>query len=145
MITMRAINKGYMLGEEKLPILKDVDFSVEKGEYVAILGPSGSGKTTLMNIIGCMDVMDSGEYYLDGMAIHETDEEELTEVRNSKIGFIFQNYQLISTYNVMQNIIMPLLMRGMNHKDAQEQCMNTIKLLGLDHRIEHKPNELSGG
>ena len=99
----------------------------------------------LMNIIGCMDVMDSGEYYLDGMAIHETDEEELTEVRNSKIGFIFQNYQLISTYNVMQNIIMPLLMRGMNHKDAQEQCMNTIKLLGLDHRIEHKPNELSGG
>ena len=145
MITMRAINKGYMLGEEKLPILKDVDFSVEEGEYVAILGPSGSGKTTLMNIIGCMDVMDSGEYYLDGMAIHETDEEELTEVRNSKIGFIFQNYQLISTYNVMQNIIMPLLMRGMNHKDAQEQCMNTIKLLGLDHRIEHKPNELSGG
>ncbi|MBQ8233300.1 MAG: ABC transporter ATP-binding protein [Lachnospiraceae bacterium] len=145
MITMKNINKGYMLGEEKLPILKDINFHVDKGEFVAILGPSGSGKTTLMNIIGCMDVMDSGEYYLDQMAIHETDEEDLTEVRNSKIGFIFQNYQLISTYNVMQNIVMPLLMRGMNYKEAQEQCMETIRLLGLDHRIGHRPSELSGG
>lgn len=145
MITMNSINKGYILGEEKLPILKNIDFTVEKGEYVAILGPSGSGKTTLMNIIGCMDVMDDGEYYLDDMAIHDTDEEDLTEVRNRKIGFIFQNYQLIPTYNVLQNIIMPLLMRGLNHKDAEEQCMDTIRLLGLDHRIRHRPGELSGG
>lgn len=145
MITMKNIDKGYMLGEEKLPILKNISFTVEKGEYVAILGPSGSGKTTLMNIIGCMDVMDSGEYYLDGMAIHETKEDGLTEVRNSKIGFIFQNYQLIPTYNVMQNIIMPLLMRGMSHKEAEEACIETIKLLGLDHRIGHRPSELSGG
>ena len=93
MITMKNINKGYMLGEERLPILKDINFQVNKGEYVAILGPSGSGKTTLMNMIGCMDVMDSGEYYLDGMAIHETKEDDLTMVRNQKIGFIFQNYQ----------------------------------------------------
>ena len=145
MITMKQINKGYMLGEEKLPILKNIDFHVDRGEFVAILGPSGSGKTTLMNIIGCMDVMDSGEYYLDGMAIHETEQEDLTDVRNQKIGFIFQNYQLISTYNVMQNITMPLLMRGMGHKEAQEQCMETIKLLGLDHRLAHRPSELSGG
>ncbi len=145
MIEMRGINKGYMLGEERLPILKNVDFSVEKGEYVAILGPSGSGKTTFMNIIGCMDVMDSGEYYLDGVAIHETKERDLTEIRNKKIGFIFQNYQLIPTYNVMQNIIMPLLMRGMSHQDAEARCMETIRLLGLDQRLEHKPNELSGG
>ena len=145
MITMKNINKGYMLGEERLPILKDINFQVNKGEYVAILGPSGSGKTTLMNMIGCMDVMDSGEYYLDDMAIHETKEDDLTMVRNQKIGFIFQNYQLIPTYNVMQNIIMPLLMRGMTHEEAEEKCKNTIKLLGLDHRIEHKPNELSGG
>ncbi|MBR6477183.1 MAG: ABC transporter ATP-binding protein [Lachnospiraceae bacterium] len=145
MIEMRGINKGYMLGEERLPILKNVDFSVEKGEYVAILGPSGSGKTTFMNIIGCMDVMDSGEYFLDGLAIHETKEKNLTEIRNKKIGFIFQNYQLIPTYNVMQNIIMPLLMRGISHQQAQEQCLETIRLLGLDQRIEHKPNELSGG
>ena len=142
---MKNINKGYMLGEERLPILKDINFSVEKGEYVAILGPSGSGKTTLMNIIGCMDVMDSGEYYLDGMAIHDTKQDDLTEVRNKKIGFIFQNYQLIPTYNIMQNIIMPLLMRGMTHEQAEEKCLETIKLLGLDNRIAHKPNELSGG
>ncbi|MBQ6695905.1 MAG: ABC transporter ATP-binding protein [Lachnospiraceae bacterium] len=145
MIRMKNINKGYMLGEEKLPILKDIHFQVEKGEYVAILGPSGSGKTTLMNIIGCMDVMDSGEYYLDGMAIHATEEENLTEVRNRKIGFIFQNYQLISTYNIMQNIVMPLVMRGMSYKEAEAECMETIKLLGLADRIKHKPGELSGG
>ena len=145
MITMKAINKGYMLGEERLPILKNIDFSVEKGEYVAILGPSGSGKTTFMNIVGCMDIMDSGEYFLDGMAIHETKEDDLTEVRNRKIGFIFQNYQLIPTYNVMQNIIMPLLMRGMKHGEAEEKCIDTIHLLGLGERILHKPNELSGG
>ena len=145
MIRMKDINKGYMLGEEKLPILKNINFSVKEGEYVAILGPSGSGKTTLMNIIGCMDVMDSGEYFLDGMAIHSTAEEDLTEVRNQKIGFIFQNYQLIPTYNVLQNITMPLIMRGMHHKDAEAACMETIKLLGLDHRLEHKPSELSGG
>ncbi len=145
MITMRNINKGYMLGEEKLPILKDINFQVDAGEYVAILGPSGSGKTTLMNIIGCMDVMDSGEYYLDNEAIHETSEDNLTNIRNHKIGFIFQNYQLIPTYNVMQNITMPLLMRGMTHKEAEEQCLETVKLLGLDHRISHRPSELSGG
>lgn len=145
MIAMKSINKGYMLGEERLPILKDISFSVDKGEYVAILGPSGSGKTTFMNIVGCMDVMDSGEYYLDGMAIHETREDDLTEVRNLKIGFIFQNYQLIPTYNVMQNIIMPLLMRGMKHEEAEKKCIDTIKLLGLEHRIRHKQGELSGG
>lgn len=144
-IEMKHINKGYMLGDEMLPILNDINFTVDKGEFVAILGPSGSGKTTLMNIIGCMDIANSGEYYLNGRAIHQTEEDELSEVRNKEIGFIFQNYQLIPTYNVLQNIIMPLLIRGMNHYDAAEECMETIRLLGLDHRIEHKPSELSGG
>lgn len=145
MITMKDINKGYLLGEEMLPILRNIDFRVEQGEYVAILGPSGSGKTTLMNILGCMDVPDSGEYYLDDMAVHETNEQGLTQVRNKKIGFIFQNYQLIPTYNVLQNIVMPLLMRGMTHQEAEAECINTIRLLGLDHRIGHRPGELSGG
>ena len=112
MIVMENINKGYMLGEEKVPVLKDVCFQVKKGEFVAILGPSGSGKTTLMNIIGCMDIADSGEYFLDGNAIHEMEESELNDVRNKEIGFIFQNYQLISTYNILQNIIMPLVVRA---------------------------------
>jgi len=92
-----------------------------------------------------MDLLDSGEYYLDGLAIHETPEEELTQVRNEKIGFIFQNYQLIPTYNVLQNIVMPLIIRGMTRKEAEERCMDTIRLLGIDHRLTHKPSELSGG
>lgn len=145
MIEMRNINKSYMLGEEKAPVLKDVCFSVKKGEYVAILGPSGSGKTTLMNIIGCMDIADSGSYYLDKIAVHETQEDGMTDIRNKKIGFIFQNYQLIPTYQVLQNIMMPLLVRGMSHKEAKKECMETIKLLGIDHRLGHKPSELSGG
>ena len=144
-ITMKDINKGYMLGDEKVPVLKNINFRVDRGEYVAILGPSGSGKTTLMNIIGCMDICDSGEYYLDGQAVHEMEEESLNTVRNTEIGFIFQNYQLIPTYNILQNIIMPLVVRGMTSKEAEEKCMDTIRLLGIDHRIKHKPSELSGG
>lgn len=144
-IEMTDINKGYMLGEEKVPVLKNIRFRVEKGEFVAILGPSGSGKTTLMNIIGCMDVADSGEYYLEGNAIHEMEETELNDVRNKEIGFIFQNYQLIPTYNILQNIIMPLVVRGMSSREAEEKCMDTIRLLGIDHRLKHKPAELSGG
>lgn len=145
MIRMKDINKSYLVGEEQVPVLKHIDFQVKKGEYVAILGPSGSGKTTLMNIIGCMDLADSGEYELDGLAIHEMEEEELTQVRNEKIGFIFQNYQLIPTYNVLQNIVMPLIIRGMTRREAEERCMNIIRLLGIDHRLFHKPSELSGG
>ncbi|MDD3368439.1 MAG: ABC transporter ATP-binding protein [Lachnospiraceae bacterium] len=144
-IEMKDVCKGYMLGEEKVPILKNIDFKVKKGEFVAILGPSGSGKTTLMNIIGCMDEWDSGEYYLNGRPIHETEEKILNEVRNREIGFIFQNYQLIPTYNVLQNIIMPLLTRGIDHKEAAQMSMETIELLGLSHRLGHKPSELSGG
>ena len=144
-IDMNNINKGYMLGDEKVPVLKDVCFQVRKGEFVAILGPSGSGKTTLMNIIGCMDLADDGEYYLDGNPIHEMEEKELNDVRNREIGFIFQNYQLIPTYNILQNITMPLVVRGMRSKEAEERCMDTIRLLGIDHRLLHKPVELSGG
>ncbi|MBR2949765.1 MAG: ABC transporter ATP-binding protein [Lachnospiraceae bacterium] len=145
MIIMNQINKGYMLGDEKVPVLRDIDFNVKKGEYTAILGPSGSGKTTLMNMIGCMDLPDSGTYFLDGEAIHELPESKMNVIRNRKIGFIFQNYQLISTYNILQNITMPLLVRGMSFEEAAEKAMPTIKLLGLDHRLKHKPNELSGG
>jgi len=145
LIRIINMNKGYRLGEEKVPVLKNICFTVERGEYVAILGPSGSGKTTLMNVIGCMDIMDSGEYYLNGVPIHETTEEDLTQVRNREIGFIFQNYQLIPTYNVLQNIIMPLIIRGMGHREAERRCMETIRLLGIDHRLGHRPSELSGG
>ena len=144
-ITMRNINKSYRMGTQSLHVLKDVSLTVKQGEYLAILGPSGSGKSTLMNIIGCMDVMDSGNYLLDGVAIEQAKEKELVKIRNQKIGFIFQKYHLIPTCNVLQNIVMPLLMRGMTLKDARDASMDTIAMLGLAERIDHKPNELSGG
>ena len=144
-ITMRNINKSYRMGTQSLHVLKDVSLTVKQGEYLAILGPSGSGKSTLMNIIGCMDVMDSGNYLLDGVAIEQAKEKERVKIRNQKIGFIFQKYHLIPTYNVLQNIVMPLLIRGMGLAEAQETSMDTIDMLGLSQRIGHKPNELSGG
>lgn len=145
MIKMTGITKTYKTGDELLTVLKGIDVEVKKGEFVAILGASGSGKTTLMNIIGGMDVWDSGEYYLDGVSIHDKKGEQLTKVRNEKIGFIFQKYQLIPTYNVMQNVIMPLLVRGMSRKKAIEAATPTIELLGLSERVKHRPSELSGG
>ena len=144
-LEVKDLCKNYGKGSTLVKALDEVSFSVEEGEFVAILGPSGSGKTTLMNIIGCMDVADTGEYYLDGQAIHTMEETDLGDIRNQEIGFIFQNYQLIPTYNIMQNIIMPLLVRGMTTAEAEDKCMDTIKLLGIDHRLRHKPSELSGG
>lgn len=144
-ITMRNINKSYEMGSQSLHVLKDISLKVEKGEYLAILGPSGSGKSTLMNIIGCMDVMDSGSYLLDGVEVEQAKEKELVNIRNQKIGFIFQKYHLIATYNVLQNIVMPLLMRGMSLKEAEAASMDIIEMLGLKERIGHKPSELSGG
>ena len=144
-ISIRNVNKSYHMGDESLHVLKNINFEVHKGEFVAILGASGSGKTTLMNIIGCMDTMDDGEYYLDGNAIHTMKVEKLHHIRNREIGFIFQKYHLIPTYSVLQNITMPLLARGMHAKEAEKQCMEIIELLGLKDRLKHRPSELSGG
>lgn len=142
---MKGINKYYSVAEEKLHALKDVNLEVEKGEFLAILGPSGSGKSTLMNVIGCMDKPDSGSYTLDGILIDDASESQLSDIRNEKIGFIFQKYHLIPTYNVAQNIVMPLLVRGMSLKEAEEASIDIIEMLGLQKRIHHKPSELSGG
>lgn len=144
-IEMNQIDKFYQIGQSQLHALKQVSLTVEKGEFLAILGPSGSGKSTLMNIIGCMDNPDGGTYVLDGIPVHTASEKQLTQIRNEKIGFIFQKYHLIQTYNVLQNIVMPLLMRGMSLKEAQEASIDTIRMLGLEDRIQHKPKELSGG
>lgn len=144
-IEIKDINKYYSVGAEKLHALKDVNLEVDEGEFLAILGPSGSGKSTLMNVIGCMDKSDSGSYCLDDCQIEQASEKELTQIRNEKIGFIFQKYHLIQTYNVMQNIIMPLLVRGMTQKEAEAASLETIRMLGLEERMHHKPRELSGG
>ena len=144
-ISMTQVCKSYKMGSERLNVLKDIDFTVEKGEFTAILGPSGSGKSTLMNIIGCMDTLDSGSYELSGIPIHKTKERALTKIRNQEIGFVFQNYHLIPTYTVMQNIIMPLLMRGQDRRSAERDCRDVVEMLGLSERLRHKPSELSGG
>ena len=144
-IQMEGINKYYKMGAESLHALREVKLTVERGEFLAILGPSGSGKSTLMNIVGCMDTADTGSYQLDGAEISAMKDDQLTQVRNEKIGFIFQKYQLIPRYTVLQNIWMPVLIRGSSRREAEEQCMETIRLLGLGERVTHKPSELSGG
>ena len=144
-LDLQHIFKDYNQDKLVVPVLKDVNLQVEEGEYVAIMGPSGSGKTTLMNIIGCMDTADSGSYLLDGSEINAMKDQQLTQVRNEKIGFIFQKYQLIPKYSVIQNICMPLLIRGRSQREAEESSAATIRLLGLGERVTHKPSELSGG
>ena len=145
MIQVRDLCKSYPMGTERLQVLKHIDLTVDQGDFVAILGPSGSGKSTLLNILGCMDTCESGEYYLHGHPVHLCGDKELTDIRNREIGFIFQKYQLIPKYTVLQNIAMPLLVRGMEHHQAEQACLETIRMLGLGERMSHKPSELSGG
>lgn len=145
LLQLKQINKSFQLGNEEVQVLFDINLEVNRGDFIAILGPSGSGKSTLMNIIGCMDTADSGEYYLSGEAIHHADDAQMTRIRNQYIGFIFQKYQLIPKYNVLQNTIMPLLIRGVSRKDAIELAAEKLTLLGMQDRLLHKPNELSGG
>ena len=145
LLTLKHINKSYQIGTEQLQVLFDINLEVHAGDFIALLGPSGSGKSTLMNIIGCMDTADSGEYFLHDKAIHLADDTQMTKIRNQEIGFIFQKYQLISQYTVLQNVIMPLLIRGIPRKEAVKLAAEKLEMLGMADRLNHKPNELSGG
>lgn len=145
MLKLCHINKAYLMGETQLPVLKEVSLSVSKGEFITILGASGSGKSTLMHIIGCMDKADSGTYELDGVRIDSCDEDELAVIRNQKIGFIFQKYHLISQYDVLMNVMFPLLIRGQTRASALPEAEETIRKVGLWDRRTHLPKELSGG
>lgn len=144
-IRIRDLHKSYGSGDNRLEVLKGISLEVNDGEYLAILGPSGSGKSTLMNIIGCMDRGREGEYWLTDERIDKMDDAQLTRVRNQKIGFIFQKYHLISKYTVLQNTMLPLLIRGMSRKKAAGLSMERLRLLGMEDRAEHRPGELSGG
>ena len=144
-VTLSEIEKSYTAGGERLYVLKRVSLTVNKGEYLAILGASGSGKSTLMNIIGCMDTSDSGQYLLDGVDVNTCNDAGLTALRNQKIGFIFQKYHLIPQYTVLQNVMLPLLIRGKTRTEAAKMVEEYIRMVGLWERISHKPNELSGG
>ena len=131
--------------EEDVKVLKGISFQVAEGEFVGIMGKSGCGKTTLLKTLGMIDKPTDGTIKFMGEDTSELYGDKLADIRNSKIGFIFQKYHLIPIYNVLQNIVMPLLMRGMNLKEAKDASMDTIAMLGLAERIDHKPNELSGG
>lgn len=142
---MSGIKKSYKMGSGILNVLKGISLTVREGEFLAILGPSGSGKSTLMNIIGCMDNFDTGEFYLSDLAIHKLNDNKLTDVRNNYIGFIFQKYHLIAKYNILRNVMMPLLLRGYSSKEAEATARERLEQLGMGERMNHKPNELSGG
>jgi len=144
-VHLSGIEKSYLVGSEKIRVLKKVSLTVERGEYLAILGASGSGKSTLMNIIGCMDTPDEGTYLLDDADVGKCSDAELTILRNKKIGFIFQKYHLIPQYTILQNVLLPLLVQGKSRNEAMEIAEKYIKMVGLGERISHKPNELSGG
>ncbi len=145
LIEVKQISKNFQVGDTVVQALKKVSLTVDEGEYLAVLGPSGSGKSTLMNVLGCMDDVQSGEYFLAGLPIHQMADMQLTTVRNRLIGFIFQRYHLVPTYSVLQNVMMPLLVRGIPHQEAQLEALRQLKMLGMAERIWHNPNELSGG
>lgn len=144
-VDLRDIEKSYTMGSEKIHVLKKVSLSVKRGDYLAILGASGSGKSTLMNIMGCMDTPDTGSYLLGGADVLKYSDQELTSLRNRKIGFIFQKYHLIPQYTILQNVILPLLVQGKGRREATQTAEKYIRMVGLWDRISHKPNALSGG
>lgn len=144
-VVMRDIEKVYSMGEEDHKVLKGISFSVEKGEFVAILGPSGSGKSTLMNILGCLDTPTGGEYILHNRPIQELDEEDLAKIRSREVGFIFQSFQLLPRMNAMRNVMLPLIYAGVPNSDREEIATKMLRRVGLEDKFFHFPNQLSGG
>lgn len=144
-VEIKNLQKEYTLGGESIKALDNVSFSVNKGDYIAIIGPSGSGKSTLMNMIGCLDIPDSGEYFLDGQNVFTLKNKQLAEVRNHKIGFIFQSFHLLPKQSAFENVELPLLYRGLTNKDRKQMVLDALDMVGLSQRANHKPTELSGG
>lgn len=145
LIEIRNIVKLYIMGTEELYALKGVSVNIKKNEYVAIMGPSGSGKSTLMNIVGCLDTPSSGEYFLNGKNVSEMDDDELAEIRNREIGFVFQTFNLLARSNALHNVELPLIYGGLSKADRIEKAEEALYNVGLEDRMMHKPNELSGG
>lgn len=144
-IEIKGIEKFYKVGEQTVKALNGVSLSIEKNEYVAIMGPSGSGKSTIMNILGCLDSPTQGSYFLNGIDVSKMDDNELAEVRNKEIGFVFQSFNLLPRYNAIENVALPLIYSGIEKREREERAIEALKEVDLTDRMSHKPNELSGG
>ena len=145
LLELKNIAKRYIIGTEEVNALRSIDISINKGEYIALMGPSGSGKSTLMNIIGCLDTPSNGEYILNGNVVSKLSEDELAEIRNKEIGFIFQTFNLIPRSNALDNVALPLVYAGLKKQERQKKATDALTDVGLGDRMNHKPNELSGG
>ena len=144
-LKLTDICKDYVQGKEPVRVLKNVNMTVERGEYLAIMGPSGSGKTTLMNLIGCLDVPTSGSYELDGRDLKDLSDDALAEIRNKHIGFVFQSFYLLPKMDALENVALPLLYAGVGPKERRARAEEALKAVGLEDRIHFLPNQLSGG
>lgn len=144
-IKIENANKTYFMGDEKLHVLNNISLSVKKGEFISIVGPSGSGKSTLMNFIGCLDKVDSGTYLLDGSDVLSLSDNQLSEIRNKKIGFIFQQFNLLPKLDAMENVELPLIYSGVSSKERKNRALKALEKVGLKERSNHLPNQLSGG
>lgn len=145
MITLSDITKVYKNGPLEVEALSQISLQINEGEFVAIMGTSGSGKSTLMNIIGCLDIPTSGTYVLDGQEVQTLNEDELSKVRNRKIGFVFQSFNLLGRQTVLQNVTLPMMYAGMPRDQRQERALHLLEKVGLEGRVKHRPTELSGG
>lgn len=145
LISIKSLNKTYIMGAETVEALKDVTINIEKNEYVALMGPSGSGKSTLMNLLGCLDSPTRGEYWLNGTEVSTMDDGELAAVRNKEIGFVFQTFNLMPRLSALENVALPLVYAGVSKEQRLEKARKTLEAVGLGDRVMHKPNELSGG
>lgn len=144
-IDIRNISKVYKMGTQLVHALRDVTISIKKNEYVALMGPSGSGKSTMMNILGCLDTPSSGTYFFNGTNVRELNENELAEIRNREIGFVFQTFNLLPRASALKNIELPLVYSGVKKYERLDKAEEALRSVGLEDRMEHKPNELSGG
>src|SRR5210317_413436 len=144
-IKIRDITRDFPLGQEVVKVLKGIDLDIEKGEYVALMGPSGSGKSTLMNLLGCLDTPTSGTYELSGSDVSNMSDDELAEIRNKEIGFIFQTFNLLPRNTALENVALPMIYAGVSKGDRTKRAKEVLKDVGLEDRMDHKPNQLSGG
>lgn len=145
LIRLEHISRRYEMGSETIHALRDVSLEIQRGEYVAIMGPSGSGKSTLMNVIGCLDTPSSGSYELNGTNVSDMDDDELAEIRNREIGFVFQTFNLLARSSALHNVELPLVYAGLPADERREVAFEALENVGLADRTTHKPNELSGG